>query len=180
MWGEELGRRWWVARGAARATGLRRTGSIEATCSRSSGMGQPYRCRPSWRRSCARTRQGSGRVQPDGRVFLTMLESPGWGLAGKEAPPRRHCPSRCHRATSSTPPCGASRRPSSPRDAAREALIPWALRAWQRRSGSLATSFLASGSPLLVQPGVDVAAPVARRPANLDECRPGPLLSPPF
>lgn len=33
---------------------------------------------------------------------------------------------------------------------------------------------------MLVQPGVDVAAPVARRPANLDECRPGPLLPPPF
>jgi hypothetical protein len=47
-------------------------------------------------------------------------------------------------------------------------------------SGSLANSSLTPGSPLLVQPGVDVAAPVARRPANLDECRPGPLLPPPF
>lgn len=39
---------------------------------------------------------------------------------------------------------------------------------------------LAPGSPLLVQPGVDVAAPVPREPANSDERRPGPLLSPPF
>ena len=116
----------------------------------------------------------------DGRVFLAMLSSP-----GRRPPARRHRRGghrrgRCHRATSSTPACGASRRPSSPWDAAREALIPWALCAWHRRSGSLATSFLVSGSPLLVQPGVDVAAPVARRPANLDECRAGPLLAPPF
>jgi hypothetical protein len=116
----------------------------------------------------------------DGRVFLAVLSSPGWSLAGEEgmaeeAPPRSLPPSdqldailRC------------ITTPSSPWDAAREALIPWVLCAWQRRSGSLATSFLVSGSPLLAQPGVDVAAPVARRPADLDECRAGPLLPPPF
>jgi hypothetical protein len=37
---------------------------------------------------------------------------------------------------------------------------------------------LASGSALLFQPGVDVGAPVARGPADLNERRPGAFLPP--
>jgi hypothetical protein len=50
-------------------------------------------------------------------VFLAMLSSLGWGLAGEEGMAAEHRRGRCHRATSATPYCGASRRQSSPWDA---------------------------------------------------------------
>jgi hypothetical protein len=43
-------------------------------------------------------------------VFLTMLSSPGWGLAGEEGMAEEHRRGRCQRATSATPHCGTSRR----------------------------------------------------------------------
>jgi hypothetical protein len=122
---------------------------------------------------------GSGRGAADGRVFLRMLEHPGGARrqgGTAEEGTAELLPLSDQRNTILR--CITTPFPSTGR--AREALIPWALSASHRRLGSLATSFLVSGSPLLVEPGVDVAAPVARRPANLDECRPGPLLPPPF
>jgi hypothetical protein len=36
-------------------------------------------------------------------VFLAMLSSPGWSLAGEEGMAEEHPRGRCHRATSATP-----------------------------------------------------------------------------